>query len=556
MSKTNIPKFLMSAFNMVKRGDIKSLDDLFKFAKQEFGEITSSLKNQIEDVFTKGKAAAVTEKRTKDIMKEQDVGGEKGLISLADELQEKGKDLKKTLDESEKTRATAFENMFDAMTGFRRPTGSKDKLKPFQTPGMPYQRENPGYRTLGGSMYAEGNLRTAMREFLKTEVKEGRLKLNERDLFRITEYSPMSADDPIDVFRRYYGEDALEAADAMASKLEKGTSFKNYEEIFRANMPELKIKTEGAGQYDQSIIDAEAAMKQAAEDEKNLQKLEEFDVEGRTKNSKGGINRVGFARGKIKLAQFFYGKGTDLITEIRKAVNNIFESGDRKVDADVAVDDMLDEFGIDRDTVDQKDILQAYDEAYKTLSVPRGSRGGPDDIAAPVQSAEDVATSIKRNKDKQKVRKEMKEKYGFTDEKLDEIENTPVDEEMADRLIAETDLPKGVKAEDTILPTGDLVSRQIKIMNAADRIKPGLFENITEEQIDILVKYADRIDDDLLRNIVLDPDPNNRAAAVATLEQVDALMSEGKSMDEIMSILQSTPRRKQSEGGLSYLMGM
>jgi len=366
----------------------------------------------------------------------------------------------------------------------------------------------------------------------------------------------MSADDPIDVFRRYYGEDALEAADAMASKLEKGTSFKNYEEIFRANMPELKIKTEGAGQYDQSIIDAEAAMKQAAEDEKNLQKLEEFDVEGRTKNSKGGINRVGFARGKIKLAQFFYGKGTDLITEIRKAVNNIFESGDRKVDADVAVDDMLDEFGIDRDTVDQKDILQAYDEAYKTLSVPRGSRGGPDDIAAPVQSAEDVATSIKRNKDKQKVRKEMKEKYGFTDEKLDEIENTPVDEEMADRLIAETDLPKGVKAEDTILPTGDLVSRQIKIMNAADRIKPGLFENITEEQIDILVKYADRIDDDLLRNIVLDPDPNNRAAAVATLEQVDALMSEGKSMDEIMSILQSTPRRKQSEGGLSYLMGM
>ena len=146
---------------------------------------------------------------------------------------------------------------------------------------MGFKKENPGYRTPGGSMYAEGNLRTAMREFLKTEVKEGRLKLGERDMFRIEEYSPLSEDDPIDVFRRYYGEDALEAASNMASKLEKGTSFKNYEEIFRANMPELKVKTEGAGQYDQSIIDAEAAMKQAAEDEKNLQKLEEFDVEGK-----------------------------------------------------------------------------------------------------------------------------------------------------------------------------------------------------------------------------------------------------------------------------------
>ena len=506
MSKLDIAKFLMSAFNMVKRGDIKSEQDLIKFAKQQFGDLDSGLLGQIKDIFTKGKAASVTEKRTKDIMKEQDVGGEKGLISLADELQEKGKDLKKTLDESEKTRATAFENMFDAMTGFRRSEGSKDASKPFRTPGMDYKKKS-SYRVPGGSMYAEGNLRTAMREFLKTEVKEGRLKLNEQDLFRITEYSPLSADDPIDVFRRYYGEEAMEAADAMASKLEKGTSFKNYEEIFRANMPELKIKTEGAGQYDQSIIDAEAAMKQAAEDEKNLQKLEEFDIEGRTKNSKGGINRVGFARGKIKLAQFLYGKGTDLVTEIRKAVNNILESGDRKIDADVAVDDMFDELGIDRDVVDQKDVLKAYDEAYKTLSIPPGSRGGPDDIAAP-----------------------------FSDEKVN--------------------LPEGVKAEDTILPTGDLVSRQIKIMNAADRIKPGLFENITEEQIDILVKYADRIDDDLLRNIVLDPDPNNRAAAVATLEQVDALMSEGKSIDEVMSILQSTPRRKQAEGGLSYLMGM
>ena len=52
-------------------------------------------------------------------------------------------------------------------------------------------KKNPDYRVPGGSMYAEGNLRTAMREFLKTEVKEGRLKLDETDLFRITEYSPM-----------------------------------------------------------------------------------------------------------------------------------------------------------------------------------------------------------------------------------------------------------------------------------------------------------------------------------------------------------------------------
>jgi len=486
--KKDLAKFLISAFNMVKRGDIKSEQDLIKFAKQQFGELHSNLLSQIKNVFKEGQAAAVTETRTKDIMRER-----RGLASFQEKMEELKKNLQ-DLKDLDKQETKINEELMDAMMGFKKPTGSKDRTKPFQTPGMPYKKENPGYRTPGGSMYAEGNLRTAMREFLKTEVKEGRLKLGEKDMFRITEYSPMTEDDPIDVFRRFYGEEALEAASNMASKLEKGTSFKNYEEIFRANMPELKIKTEGAGQYDQSIIDAEAAMKQAAEDEKNLQKLEEFDVEGRTKNSKGGINRVGFAKGKIKLAQFLYGKGTDLITEIRKAVNNITESGDKKVDADVAVDDMFDELGIDRDTVDQKDILEAYDEAYKTLSIPPGSRGGPEDIAEPFQSAEES--------------------------------------------------------------TGNLISKQLKTMRLSEDIQPGLFEKLSDKQREIIETYGDLIDRELLKNIVLDPDPNNQAAAIATLEQVKTMGDKGMSIDEIMNVLQSTPRRKQAEGGLSYLMGM
>ena len=62
--------------------------------------------------------------------------------------------------------------------------------------------------------------------------------------------------------------------------------------------------------------------------------------------------------------------------------------------------------------------------------------------------------------------------------------------------------------------------------------------------------------DRCLREIILDPDPNNQAAALATIEQAETLVKEGKSIDEVMSILQSTPRREQAEGGLSYLMGM
>ena len=93
-------------------------------------------------------------------------------------------------------------------------------------------------------------------------------------------------------------------------------------------------------------------------------------------------------------------------------------------------------------------------------------------------------------------------------------------------------------------------------MRLAEDIEPGLFEKLTDQQLDIIVKYGDRIDQDLLKNIVLDPDPSNQAAAVATLDEVETMMGKGMSTDEIMSVLQSTPRRKQAEGGLSYLMGM
>ena len=549
-SRVEVLKFLASAFNMVKKGDIKSLQDLFNFAKQQFGQVDDKLSKQIIDTFEKGKVAAVTEKRTKDMMR-GDVTGEKqeGLATLMKELDQNLKDLK-DLDKQQKN---INEELMDAMMGFRKPTGSKDKAKPFQTPGMPFKKENPGYRTLGGSMYAEGNLRTAMRMFLQTEHKAGRLKLNEQDLFRITEYSPLSADDPIDVFRRYYGEDALEAADAKASKLEKGTSFKNYEEIFRANMPELKVKTQGAGSYDQSIIDAERILQEAKDQEEYAKTLDEFDVTGRRKNAEGGImsTRAKFKSGKIKLLQFLADKGMNLTTEIRRAVNNIFESGDRKIDADMAVDDMFENLGIDRDAVDQKDVLKVYDEAFDLLGVPPGSRGGPDDIAAPVQSAEDtlrdMVRSTKNQKDKQRVRKEMIEKYGFTPEKVDEIMNTSVNMDEIESL-------KDLDIRDTIIPTGNLVSSQLKLMRLAEDIQPGLFENLTDEQINIINKFGDRIDRDLLKNIVLDPDPNNRAAAVATLDQVQTMMDKGMSIDEIMTTLQSTPRRKQAEGGLAGIL--
>ena len=500
-------QFLISAFNMVKRGEVKNLDQLMQFAKQQFGDLDSGFMDQIKDAFKKGQSSAITEKRTKDIAK-GDVVEEEGLSSLMKSLEEKAGNLKKTLDESKKSSSNILEDALDAATGFRKPIGSKDKAKPFRTPGMPYQRENPDYRLPGGSMYAEGNLRTAIRQFLRSEIEAGNLKVNDTDAFRVKEYSPMSEDDPIDVFRRYYGEDALQAADDMADALTEGTSFKNYEEIFRRDMPDIKVKTEGAGEYDAIIKETEALLKKAKDDADYAKTLDEFDVADRKKNNMGGINRIGFAKGKIQLAKYLYDKGTDLATEIKKAVDNIFASGDSKYDADVAVDNMFEELGVDKDTIDQKDILDAYGEAYGMITKQRGLASG-------------------------------KVPGGAID--LDKT-NTTVDNLGGDK----TDpFSKDFDFEGEVNLQTDIA--RLKEMGAGK----------LAERFELKQKYPG-IDEDLLTNIIEDSDPQHKAQVLATLDETFKLMQTGKSPNEIIDILEQgkKTRKDNAQGGLNYLMGL
>ena len=82
--------------------------------------------------------------------------------------------------------------------------------------------------------------------------------------------------------------------------------------------------------------------------------------------------------------------------------------------------------------------------------------------------------------------------------------------------------------------TGNLISKQLKIMRLAEDIQPGLFEKLNDTQLDIITKYGDMIDDDLLKNIVLDPDPNNQAAALATIEEAKIMLDKGMSVDEVL----------------------
>ena len=75
------------------------------------------------------------------------------------------------------------------------------------------------------------------------------------------------------------------------------------------------------------------------------------------------------------------------------------------------------------------------------------------------------------------------------------------------------------------------------------------------ERFELKQKYPG-IEEELLNQIIDDPDPQNKAEALATLDQAMTLADEGKGTDEIISILQrlKKTRRDNAEGGLNSLM--
>jgi len=283
-------KFLQAARNLVKNKDM-SKEGILRFAKQEFGEVSDFLRLQIDNLFRKPKVLTSADKTYKQELKrlEGALGSldpkQPGFKQAADRLIKKIEDLKNTrkadvvpikegkgiistkeaFEHLKKTdpkgakvfddeaarinkeiearealekrtkdiakgdvEGTGIESLETSMKNIKKAT--EELKKSTLTPESIFESMIKGQKVMAEG-YKTGNIRTAVREFMRSEVKAGRLKLNETDSFRIREYSPRNEDDPIDVFRRHYGEDALEAVDEIGDVFSRGESFKHYEQL-------------------------------------------------------------------------------------------------------------------------------------------------------------------------------------------------------------------------------------------------------------------------------------------------------------------------------------
>src|SRR5210317_123037 len=359
-------RFLMALRNLYNKGAVKTINEAMDFAKREFGEINDLFKRQIEQVF----------KRPIDKTPKPGEGGITSIKNAPKKKDETAQASGSIMDQIEASK-NKIEGASNRITEIQKEIDAMYKPKPETSPLM--QRPEKGIETLKtmkqpGMDLTVGLTRTAARKIL------------DRSGIQVPDKV-----DPIDFFVQEFGADALmdvkNVAEEMIEIERMGKATKSIDEILEQTGM-FNIKRDPNAPKGISNEELERIKKEV--DQEKL--LKDFDTTDRTENSYGGINRVGYKIGSGKsLIKFLKGKD-NLVKKIKQSVEDIFTTDDIKYDADVAVDNMFEELGVDRDMFDQKEVLDAYGLAYDTITRNKGLASGKVPGSKPIKQGDEITS--------------------------------------------------------------------------------------------------------------------------------------------------------------------
>jgi len=294
-----------------------------------------------------------------------------------------------------------------------------------------------------------GIVRTAARQILRKRLDAGEIDIPDAAERDAIAKGYQGGVDPIEVFRKRFGEDALQDLTEIADDLNRAGDFNEIDEILKRNKmfevpPKAKYEPDPGGMTDEELREI----------------LKKGDVDPDDTGFKDG-GRVNYAYGSgLKLVQLLKKAGTNLRKALKEAKENVQLSGDNKLDADVIVDDMLETYNIDRDAVDGYDLLDAYGKAYDDLTGSIPVRNKPKKMSAPVkgETPKDFDSAINQLEElgatQLAMRFKLKQKYpGINEDLVTQIVEAP--ENVRAQMLADMDnamelMKKGKGSEEVV----------------------------------------------------------------------------------------------------------
>ena len=281
-------KFLIAAERLARRGLKK--EAIIKFAKQEFGEVSQLLQKQIDKIFTKIKKPKVGKETKKE---GKVIPIKEGIMATADA----GSALKKAQEATEKLKEDP------KLQEILRSIGVEDTAPLDSAANVRAALKNMEDRMRVGNN--ESNIRATLREFLERRLKDGTLNIPDAAERDAIEKVYQGGVDPIEVFRKAYGEDALIAVDDVFDQygdkiMRESNNYKEigdkFEQLFKFNrgfydMAELPVPKKDYG-YDPGLMSNKEFADKLRKDLEQKEMLEDFDPTDRSKNATGGRVRA------------------------------------------------------------------------------------------------------------------------------------------------------------------------------------------------------------------------------------------------------------------------
>jgi hypothetical protein len=484
-------KFLNSLRSLAKTKNM-TIKDAYKFAEQEFGEVSDLLKLQINKIFKDVKAPSI-KKPSKPEGKVIEAVFKPGVDKRGKRVEESESQLMNRLEEGIKTLKVP-QNLTTGLT------------------------------------------RTMAREIL---MKRG------IDLGK--------GMDPIEVFRSKFGEEILgdvaNLADELVEMEAMGKTPKKLEEILKQEgLLDVKMPKEPPRGYSDEEL---AAIQKEIDQEDTLLK---FDPKDREPNAVGG--RVGKGSPKIfdqlemdvphpygHRVQYALGSLPKGIQALVKQINKKFgkdtlKTADEMERPKAAKEkEMFEKFesrNPDRKRKLTDDEIKDYEEEL-----------GDSETWLNEGTVEEAEQALRRQKEY--------EADMFTQYKSGKLDPKPGEKgrkEFLESKLEEMEM-SGDKKLMTVDEIEELSNMDLEAeMNVAKSLAPKMVERLELKQ-----KYPG-ITDDLLDKILIDDNMQRKAEVLATLDEAFKMMEKGMGPDEVLSTIKNVTRTKQAGGGLAYLMGL
>ena len=382
---------------------------------------------------------------------------------------------------------------------------SQNKLKK-----MSQELNNLGAKTY--SAPEEGRRRAVMRQIL---LRDNRLNLPENirdslDNFKDLQRGGDESMDPLALFMKYYKRDN--------DKLDK------LDDISRESKDAIDAADNFLVKDDTiELLDKKPMVRESLDDE--AVELEETkDLGDQLKDYDGDPDglaeggRIGFAGGGIK----------DLIKKLNKKFGKgtVTTAENMELSPNVLQKKMFEDFN--------KRNRKLTEEEYEDLVAEYGEG---------VPQLETVADAKKFVKGQKAYEEAMYRDYKAG--KLDPVagEETPARKKFLQQRAEEAEM-----SGDSRLFTPDDADELT--MLETKELAPQMYE-----RMQLKIKYPG-LTEDLIQKIMIDDNPQRKAELLATLDEAFKMMDKGMSSDEILNAVKNTPRTKQADGGLNYLMGL